>query len=89
MLKEACQSCGSEDFLQKKIIMIGKFTDEQIFAIENYEGCQYHKGESLSIDKIDPQYLKEKNMDRFVDGLYCTKCGIGFIPNYMLKTKKQ
>jgi hypothetical protein len=58
-----------------------------LYAIENREGCQLHKGESLSIDKIDPLYLKENNLDRFMDGLYCTKCGIGFIPDDMLKKK--
>lgn len=86
---EPCPHCKSIDFIEVKLIMIGKFTSDQLYAIENREGCQLHKGESLSIDKIDPQYLKENNLDRFIDGLYCTKCGIGFVPDYMLKKKNE
>ena len=85
MIKEACPNCGSTNFVEEKMIMLGKFSAGQLYAIENYEGCRLHKGESLSIDKLDPKFVKEENMDRFVDGLYCSKCGVGFIPEYMLK----
>lgn len=81
---EPCPKCNSIDFLKEKMILINKLTLEKINLRDNGEGFP---GQGVYIDQCKEELVNHGPMEQFMPGLFCTKCGIGFIPHSMLKAK--
>jgi hypothetical protein len=43
----------------------------------------------FSVDGLRAEFIQEGALQQFISALYCDKCGVGFVPNEMLKTPRQ
>ncbi len=69
----ACPKCTSSAYLVEKLLLIAAHGPGEI----NEGG---HWPYQLAADECEPAVLREGVLRQFVDGLYCTKCGVGFVP---------
>jgi hypothetical protein len=82
---DACPKCLSTADVRQKKILIGKDSPAKIFP--NYaELAGYRRKDQIATDECNPEYLDVPPLDQFVDGLYCEKCGVGFIAGKIAKS---
>ncbi|KAM3114930.1 hypothetical protein [Phormidesmis sp. 146-33] len=72
-----CPNCQSNHNVIKKLILIGAKSPKALFGDE--ERCGYRRKDQLAIDECNPEVLKEKPLEQFLEGYFCTACDIGFV----------
>ena len=75
-----CPTCLSEAGVRSKLLLIGLQTAGE-------ERAGYKRPDQLAVDECYPQALLPTPLAQFVRGLYCEKCGIGFIPDDLVKAE--
>jgi hypothetical protein len=85
METEKCPRCKSGEFLEKKLLLIGRkrSAEEAERDAELIPGP--HKYIPIFADEIKEEYLRAEPVEQFVDGMYCNNCKIGFVPDGMIK----
>ncbi|WP_187363498.1 hypothetical protein [Massilia frigida] len=76
----ACPRCGSSAHATPKLLLIAKHAP--VYGVDFGEGG--HWPYQLASDECLPQALREPPLSQFVDGCYCSSCGIGFVPASLL-----
>jgi hypothetical protein len=87
-LSTICPKCTSREYVREKMILIDKLNDEHLKHYPNERTACSCEGD-LSVDGLKPEFVAEPPLQQFVLGLYCDRCGLGFIPEEMAKTKPQ
>jgi hypothetical protein len=85
---EPCPRCKSTDRIKSKLLLLAKYSPAEILKRDDNDWCGYKRQENLAIDECDPQVLLSAPLEQFVAGLYCDRCGIGYIPDSMLRSKQ-
>jgi hypothetical protein len=77
---EACPVCGKNSSVRPKLLLI---SEAWIPSPGKDARLEYLKG--LRADDVLPENLREQPLEQFIDGLYCDRCGKGFVPEESLK----
>jgi hypothetical protein len=40
---------------------------------------------AVCVQDVAPQYIRDRPLEQFVDGLYCDQCNIGFVSEAILE----
>lgn len=73
-----CPKCLSDRHVREKKLLIGKASPKLLFSEEM---AGYRRRDQLAVDECKSDVLKETPLEQFIDGYYCDKCGIGFVPD--------
>ena len=97
---EECPNCKSKDFLVVKTLLIHKRSPEEIAQLDREGDLKFFYAVSakprdgntppyqLAVDMCKPDYIRKSPLEQFIDGLFCTKCEVGFVPDAALKNPK-
>ena len=73
-----CPKCLNAGHVREKKLLIGKVSPKLLFSEEM---AGYRRRDQLAVDECKPDASKATPLNQFVDGYYCEKCGIGFVPD--------
>lgn len=73
-----CPKCASGKCVVPKLLLVGKQSPDP-------ERCGYQRLDQLAIDELVPECVKFKPLEQFVEGYFCTLCGVGFVPDDVVK----
>jgi ribosomal protein S27AE len=73
-----CPKCLNGAHVREKRLLIEKASPKLLFSEEK---AGYQRKDQLAVDECKSEMLKEAPLEQFVDGYYCGKCGIGFVPD--------
>jgi len=73
-----CPKCGSDADVAPKMLMLGKQS-----SLEERAGAR--RPDQLASDECLPEALLPAPLQQFVQGCYCTRCGVGFVPDDLVK----
>jgi hypothetical protein len=80
----ACPKCASVDHVREKMLLIDKLDEERLkYHPHDRLGCGCQG--DLSVDQLNPQFVRGDALQQFIAGYYCDACGIGFVPDEMAK----
>jgi hypothetical protein len=74
--------------VRPKKILIGKNSPAKIFP-DYAEMAGYRRKDQIATDECHSEYLGAPPLEQFVDGLYCEKCGVGFVADTMVKSSSK
>ena len=77
-----CPKCKSDAHVTSKALLIGQASPKVLFPDEERAG--YQRRDQLAVDECNPEELKAAPLKQFVEGYYCSQCGIGFVPDRLL-----
>jgi len=80
---EVCPKCLSDLHIRPKILLIGKASPAALFPEER---AGYRRSDQLAIDECKAESLQPSPFEQFIEGYYCENCGIGFVPDSMIKS---
>jgi len=70
------------------MLLIDKLNAEQLKAYPNERSlCACHG--DLSVNDLLPEFVTGEGHQQFIVGLYCEGCGLGFLPDFMVKPAPQ
>jgi hypothetical protein len=79
---EACPRCKSTEHIQQKLILIEPYDPAR--APAKYRiGCTCHG--DLAVSDLLPEFVVDGALAQFLDGLYCARCDVGYVPDSMAK----
>jgi hypothetical protein len=81
---EKCPFCGGDTAVRPKLLLI----DEAWVPAPGKDPRLAYLGD-LRADDVDPQHLRDRPLEQFVDGYYCDRCGKGFISEQVLKASRR
>lgn len=73
---ETCPCCGSSHSVKSKMLMI----DAAWIKQTNSDPREAHFA-SVRVDDVNHEFLKPAPLQQFIEGFYCSKCDVGFIPD--------
>ena len=79
---EACPRCKATDRVRGKIILIDPADPDHANDAQRV-GCSCVG--DLSVSDLKPEFAAFGVSAQFVEGLYCERCGVGYVPEYMAK----
>jgi len=79
---EACPSCKSTDRLRSKLLLIDP-ADPSRASDDRRVGCSCVG--DLSVSDLKSEFAASGVAAQFIEGLYCDRCGIGYVPEFMAK----
>jgi len=80
----ACPRCQSEAQVISKLLLIGKVSPQG--SIANFdEIAGFQPTDQLAVDECVPEVLRQGQLDQFIDGYYCEKCDVGFVPDEFVR----
>ena len=81
--ERTCPRCKSEAQVTSKTLLIGRASPKVLFPDEERAG--YQRVDQIAIDECKTEELKAAPLEQFVDGYYCNRCGLGFVPNRLVR----
>jgi len=82
-----CPKCQTTSDVIPKVILIGKASPTALNP-NHVELAGYQRHDQLAVDECKPETLQEGALQQFIDGYFCTKCGVGFVSEEVTVTKK-
>ena len=79
---EPCPHCALASHVLRKLLLLNKGTLSEA-ASQFRTGCSSHGG--FTVAGLKPDFLSLGSGSQFVEGLYCTSCGVGFVPKSIAK----
>ncbi|MEO6279170.1 hypothetical protein [Roseateles sp.] len=77
---EACPRCKLTTHVSEKLLLINAASDHPGASPSVWRhGCAC---EGFSLDDLKPEFFDQ---GPFIQGLYCTACSIGYVPEFMAK----
>lgn len=73
ILNLLCPKCKSGEWVVPKLLLIGKQSPDP-------ELCGYQRVDQLAVDELVPECVKSTPLEQFVEGYFCTLCGVGLSP---------
>jgi len=83
-----CPRCASSNDVREKVLLVDKLNAQHLKHHPNERSSCACEG-GLSIDGLKPELVADGPLQQFVSGFYCEACGIGFVPEDMLKPAAQ
>ena len=81
---EACPRCSLVDAVRWKLVLIDSYDAAHAASYPQWRtGCTCQG--DLTVDGLRPEFISSGPLAQFVHALYCERCGIGYIPEYMAK----
>jgi len=79
---EQCPRCSSTDNVERKLLLLSKGT----LSRANSQFRPAHSSDGgFTVQGLKPEFLALVSEAQFIQGLYCTGCGIGFLPESIAK----
>jgi len=75
-----CPSCDTNSFVKPKALTVDAAWVKEVGA----DHREAHFA-SIRVDDIKEEFLSTEPLRQFVNGFYCEKCDIGFIPDHYEK----
>lgn len=79
---EVCPSCKTADRVRAKLVLIDPADPARVGDARRV-GCSC-VGE-LSVTDLKPEFATSGIAAQFIEGLYCDRCGVGYVPESMAK----
>jgi len=79
---EKCPRCSSTDNVERKLLLLSKGTLSQ--ATSQFRPADSSDG-GFTVQGLKPESLALVSDAHFMQGSYCTRCGIGFLPESVAK----
>ena len=79
---EQCPRCSSTDNVERKLLLLSKGTLSQ--ASSQFRPA-HSSASGFTVQGLKPEFLALVSDAQFIQGLYCTGCGIGFLPESVAK----
>jgi hypothetical protein len=81
---EPCPRCNAVDAVRCKLLLVNPGSAERTGTDQPWRpGCACEG--DLAVDSLKPEFISAGALSHFVAALYCDRCGIGYIPEYMAK----
>lgn len=77
--RPTCPKCNTNSDITPKTLLIGAASPKLLFDGEEKAGFQ--RRDQLAVDEVKSQHLQEEPLNQFVQGYYCSKCTVGFVPD--------
>jgi hypothetical protein len=81
---KACPKCGTSAHVREKLILIDELNAAHLLHHPDERSACACEG-NLSVDGLKPEFVRDGSLQQFIVGLYCEACGLGFVPEEMLK----
>ena len=81
---EPCPKCESDLNIRPKLLLLAKDSPVEVLTLE--EKCGRRRRYKLAIHECDPDVLEAPPLEQFVAGLYCDRCGIGYVPDSYIRS---
>jgi uncharacterized OB-fold protein len=79
---EACPRCKSNENTKRKLVLIDRGDPVRVHG-DWRVNCPCEG--DLSVADLKPEFVNSGSAGQFMQGLYCERCGIGYIPEHMAK----
>jgi hypothetical protein len=79
---EVCPRCSLGDRTKRKLVLIERGDPARISA--DWRVSCSCEGD-LSVSDLKPEFAVAGPTAQFIQGLYCERCGIGYVPEHMAK----
>ncbi len=79
---EACPRCRSSDRVRHRLALIDKGHPED--PVSKWQTIGASTG-APSVSDLKPEFVTSGSTAQFIPALYCERCGIGYIPEHMVK----
>ena len=81
---EPCPCCTLLDRVRWKLILIDPWDAAHAAAHPQWRVACACEGD-LTVDSLRPEFISRGPLAQFIQALYCERCGIGYVPEYMAK----
>jgi len=81
---EVCPRCKLTDRVSPKLLLIDPADPADAAASPHWRVTCSCEGD-LTVDSLKPEFLRGGALGQFIEALYCDRCGIGFVSEYMAK----
>ena len=58
-----------------------------VYGVDIDEGGKWPY--QLAVDECSREFLREAPLQQFIDGLFCRRCGVGFVLEALLKSVRE
>jgi len=78
---EACPRCNSADRVKLKLVLIDRADPAR--ALDNRRS--WTSDLSVSVTDLKPEFTVPGSVGQFIQGMYCIRCDVGYVPESMAK----
>jgi hypothetical protein len=79
-MPEACPVCGESSTVCPKLLLIdAKWTPAP------RRDARIHFFSDISVDDLEPENVRYRPLEQFIDGFYCYRCDVGFVSEEALR----
>ncbi len=78
---EACPRCKSVDHAQPKLLLINRGDPEQLGDGRR----SWTSDRAFAVTDLKPEYAEPGSTGQFIRGMFCERCGLGYVPESMAK----
>jgi hypothetical protein len=81
---EPCPRCQLSDRVRRKLVLINPWDEAHAAAHPHWRVTCACQGD-LTVDSLRPEFISQGPSAQFIQALYCERCCVGFVPDYMAK----